>query len=115
MPGLRVACAQINCVVGDITGNVQRVLRAYEAAVDDVCDVVVFPELTLTGYPPEDLLLKQSFVAEAEAALDKLAPMIGETVAIVGLPILDNGDLYNAAAVLGRGDVIGLYYKQLLP
>ncbi|HEY3831209.1 MAG TPA: NAD+ synthase [Acidimicrobiia bacterium] len=115
MPGLRIACAQINCVVGDIAGNVERVLAAYEAAADEVCDVVLFPELTLTGYPPEDLLLKQAFVAEAEASLDKLASRIGETVAIVGLPIADDGLLYNAAAVLGRGEVIGLYYKQILP
>ncbi len=115
MPGLRIACAQINCVVGDLAGNVERILAAYEAAVDEVCDIVLFPELTLTGYPPEDLLLKSAFVTEAENALDKLVPRIGETVAVVGLPLFDDDLLYNAAAVIGRGEVIGLYYKQLLP
>ncbi len=115
MAGLRIACAQINCVVGDLDGNVERILAAYERAVDDVCDLVVFPELTVTGYPPEDLLLRPAFVAQAAAALDKLAARIGAVVAVVGVPILDDDELYNAAAVLGGGEIIGFYYKQLLP
>ena len=65
MPRLRVAAAQINAVVGDLDGNAERMLDAYEAAAAAGCDLVVFPELTVTGYPPEDLLLKPAFVAAA--------------------------------------------------
>ena len=65
MPRLRVGAAQINAVVGDLDGNAERVIAAYDAAVAEGCDLVVFPELMVTGYPPEDLLLKPAFVAAA--------------------------------------------------
>ena len=115
MASLRVAAAQIDCVVGDIDGNVQRVLDAYRAAVDEVCDLVVFPELTVTGYPPEDLLHRDAFVARAIAAVEQIAAEVGATAMVLGHPALDGGDLYNAASLLARGEVVGSYYKQLLP
>ncbi len=114
MPRVRVAAAQVNTVVGDLEGNVGRILDAYEAAAAAGADLVVFPELTITGYPPEDLLLRPAFVAEAAEALEKVAARTGETAAIVGFPE-PGRDLANAAAVLAHGRVQGVYRKHLLP
>ncbi|MGQ0824875.1 MAG: NAD+ synthase [Actinomycetota bacterium] len=114
MPRLRVAAAQIDVIVGDLDGNVERVLHAYDAAEAQGCDLVVFPELTVTGYPPEDLLLRPAFVARAAEALDKLATRTGRAAAIVGFPE-PGRDLHNAAAVCAHGRVHGVYRKQLLP
>jgi NAD+ synthase (glutamine-hydrolysing) len=116
MPRLRVAAAQIDTVVGDLEGNARRVRAAYEAAVAAECDLVVFPELTLTGYPPEDLLLRAAFVEQANAVLDKLAAQTGRCAAAIGYPALrPDGRLANAAAVCADGAVLGTYHKQLLP
>ncbi len=115
MAQLRIACAQINCVVGDLTGNSDRVLSAYQAAVTQTCDLVVFPELTITGYPPEDLLLREAFVEQSLEVVQRLATRIGSTTAIVGVPLRADGALYNAAVVLRDGAIVGTYRKQLLP
>lgn len=114
MPRVRVAAAQVNTVVGDLEGNAVRILDAYEAAAAAGADLVVFPELTVTGYPPEDLLLRPAFVAEAAETLEKLAARTGTTAAIVGFPE-PGRDLSNAAAVLAHGRVQGVYRKHLLP
>jgi NAD+ synthase (glutamine-hydrolysing) len=114
MPRLRVAAAQIDVVVGDLDGNVDRILAAYEAADAAGADLVVYPELTITGYPPEDLLLRPAFVAQAGEALDKFAARTGRCVAVVGFPEIGR-DLHNAAAVCAQGRVHGVYRKNLLP
>ena len=114
MARLRVAAAQINLVVGDLEGNATRVLSAYEAAETAGCDLVVFPELTVTGYPPEDLLLRPAFVSDAVETLDKIAARTGRCVAVVGFPEPER-DLANAAAVCSNGTTHGIYRKQLLP
>ena len=111
---MRVAAAQLNLVVGDLEGNAARMLAAYEQADAAGCDLVAFPELTLTGYPPEDLLLRPAFVAQAREWLDKVAARTGAMAAVVGFPEADR-DLYNAAAVLAHGAVQGIYRKHLLP
>ena len=114
MPRLRVAACQINNVVGDLDGNVECILAALDRADAAGCDVAVFPELAITGYPPEDLLLKPAFVADNRAALDKLAARTGRCAAVVGF--VDAGrDLYNAAAVCAGGEVRGVYRKRILP
>jgi NAD+ synthase (glutamine-hydrolysing) len=109
-----VAAAQCNLVVGDLEGNATRVLAAYEQAEAAGCDLVAFPELTLTGYPPEDLLLRPAFVAQAREWLDKVAARTGAMAAVVGFPEADR-DLYNSAAVLAHGALQGIYRKHLLP
>ncbi len=114
MPRLRVAAAQLNTVVGDLEGNVRRILDAYDAAEAAGADLVVYPELTISGYPPEDLLLRPAFVAQAAEALDKVATHTGRAAAIVGFPE-PGRDLANAAAVLAHGRVHGIYRKHLLP
>lgn len=114
MRRLRVAAAQLNLTVGDLDGNVERVLAAYREAVDADADLVAFPELTVTGYPPEDLLLKPGFVTAARDALEAIAEQTGDTVAVVGFPD-GSAMLHNAAAVCAGGAVHGIYRKRLLP
>ncbi len=114
MTRLRVALCQINTVVGDLAGNAGRIVDALATADDAGADLAVFPELVLTGYPPEDLLLKPGFVADNGAALTKVAAATGRCAAVVGF--VDEGiDLYNAAAVCAEGEVRGVYHKQELP
>ncbi len=114
MPRLRVAAAQLNLTVGDLDGNAARILEAYERAEDAGCDLVAFPELAITGYPPEDLLLRPAFVAQAGEALSKVAARTGRAAAVIGFPHADR-DLFNAAAVCAHGEVLGVYHKHLLP
>ncbi|MBA2282269.1 MAG: NAD+ synthase [Acidimicrobiia bacterium] len=114
MPRLRVALCQLNTVVGDLDGNVRRILAAYEQAEAAGADLAVFPELAITGYPAEDLLLRPGFVADNRAALDKVAAGTGRCVAFVGFVDADR-DLRNAAAVCADGAVVGRYHKRLLP
>ena len=114
MARLRIAACQLNTVVGDLEGNVARILDALELAEDAGADVAVFPELAITGYPPEDLLLKPGFIADNLEALDKLAARTGRCAAIVGF-VDRKRDLLNAAAVCANGSVVGAYHKRLLP
>ncbi|MDQ4131756.1 MAG: NAD+ synthase [Actinomycetota bacterium] len=114
MSRVRVAACQLNIVVGDLDGNVAHILEALERAESEGCDLAVFPELAITGYPPEDLLLKPRFVSDNRAALEKLAARTGHCAAVVGF--VDAGrDLYNAAAVCAFGSVQGVYRKRHLP
>ena len=111
---LRVAACQINTVVGDLTGNTERVLQALDGAEAARCDVAVFPELAITGYPPEDLLLKPGFVAENRRALEAVAARTRRCVAVLGF-VEEGYDLHNAAAVCAGGAVVGTYCKRQLP
>jgi NAD+ synthase (glutamine-hydrolysing) len=114
VPRLRVVAAQLNLVVGDLEGNAARILEAYERADQTGADLVAFPELAITGYPPEDLLLRPAFVAQAGEWLEKVAARTGRAAAVIGFPQPDR-DLYNAAAVCAQGRVLGVYRKHLLP
>jgi NAD+ synthase (glutamine-hydrolysing) len=114
MPRVRVAAAQLDLVVGDLDGNAARIIEAYERADAAGCDLVAFPELAVTGYPPEDLLLRPVFVAQAVESLEKIAARTGRTAAVIGFPEPDR-DLYNSAAVCAHGKVLGVYRKHLLP
>ena len=111
---LRVALCQRNLVVGDIDGNVEKIRESLVAAKDVGADLALFPELTITGYPPEDLLLKPSFAELAGAALIDLAKDVQDVVAVVGLPELCD-DLFNTAAVLAGGEIAAKYRKHYLP
>jgi len=111
---LRVALAQIDPTVGDIDGNAHAIAERTRAARDGGAVLVVFPELSLTGYPPEDLLLKTSFLDAAAEALRELAAQTRGIAAVVGYPERAE-DVYNAAAVLADGEVTALYRKMYLP
>ncbi len=130
---LRIAISQFNAVVGDLEGNTARALAVVEEAGAAGADVVVLPEMTLTGYPPEDLVLKPGFVADTRAALEKFAAGTGRTAVIVGFAdgddfkgqddrvIPDVGGIeyfngvWNAVAVCAEGKVFGTYHKRHLP
>jgi NAD+ synthase (glutamine-hydrolysing) len=114
---LRLAAAQLDTVVGDLSGNVGRITDALRQAEARGADLLITPELAITGYPPEDLLLKPSFVSDNLVALDKVAAATTRCVAVVGFvdrsPAGDR--LANAAAICQGGRVIGIYHKRLLP
>ncbi len=110
-----VVMAQINAVVGDIDGNTQAVVAAIGIAKVKDADLIVFPELALTGYPPEDLLLRPSLEIRIANALQVLCEHSHDIAVLVGLPQRENGKLYNAAALLRNGKLEGLYCKQRLP
>ena len=114
MTRLRIALAQLNPTVGDLDGNVAGILAAYDQAEAAGCDIVAFGELSITGYPPEDLVLKSGFVADNLTALGMVAARTGRCVAVVGYVASDR-DLYNAAAVCVGGEVVGTYRKRVLP
>ncbi|NBS28160.1 MAG: NAD+ synthase, partial [Actinobacteria bacterium] len=101
--------------MGDVQGNASKALDAYRSADESGCDLVAFPELTLTGYPPEDLVLKAGFVADNQTWLEDFAARTGECVAVIGFVDGEDGVLYNAAAICHRGRVVHRYYKNLLP
>ncbi len=112
-----LAMAQINTVVGDVTGNVQKILTAAHQARDLLsADIVVFPELTLTGYPPEDLLLRQGLIRRVESGLERLKAELENVAIVVGYPEgVAGSDLYNAASFIVNGQCLATYYKQHLP
>src|SRR5947209_7347605 len=111
---MRLALAQIDTVVGDLDGNRERILRRLEEAREAGADLVLFPELAVTGYPPEDLLLRPAFIREARRSLDLIAAQTGAIAALVGVPLLDH-DLFNACAVCAGGEVKAVYRKRFLP
>ena len=111
---LRVALCQCNLPVGDLAGNLDRLRELIACATERGADLTVFPELSATGYPPEDLLLNPRFTEAAADGVRRLAASVTGTVAVVGLPDLA-GDLHNAAAVLAGGKVAAVYRKHFLP
>ncbi len=111
---MRLALAQINAVVGDLDGNRERILSGLADARAAGAQLVLFPELAVTGYPPEDLLLRPAFVRAAEESLREIAKSCTGLTALVGTPWFDR-DLFNACAVCADGEVKGLYRKRYLP
>jgi NAD+ synthase (glutamine-hydrolysing) len=115
---VKVAVAQINCSVGDFEGNSRKIMDAAARAVADGADLLVTPELSLTGYPPEDLLLRRVFYAACDVALSRLAGQLlrfPDLAVVVGHPMAREGQRFNAASVLQGGMVVGTYCKHDLP
>jgi NAD+ synthase (glutamine-hydrolysing) len=115
MNTIRVALAQINPTVGDLEGNARQILDYMARARAIGADLVAFPELALTGYPPEDLLLKAHFVRENRRVLDRVIAAASDLIAIVGFVDTDGSDIYNAAAVIVNGKLVESYHKTFLP
>src|SRR5215213_5381539 len=111
---MRLALAQINTVVGDLDGNRDLILSRLEEARGQDADLALFPELAVTGYPPEDLLLRSGFVRAAARTLGEIAKEAREIVALVGFPHFET-DLFNACAVCAGGEVKAIYRKRFLP
>jgi NAD+ synthase (glutamine-hydrolysing) len=112
---MKIAVAQINTTVGDFAGNADRIRRAIEAARAAGAALVVTPELALSGYPPEDLLLRDDFCDQCAAELMKLVPYCLDIAVVVGYPHREGRTRYNAAAVLRGGRIEAVYFKQRLP
>jgi NAD+ synthase (glutamine-hydrolysing) len=112
---LRLCIAQVNCTVGDLEGNTKKIIQYLRKAKAIGADIVSFPELAVTGYPPEDLLLKDTFVADNLEALNVIARAVNDIVAIIGFVDRSKSGLYNAAAIIYKGEVKGICHKELLP
>lgn len=117
MPGkLKIVMAQLNLLVGDIDGNTDRIIESCRQAIaQHQADIIAFPELSLTGYPPEDLLLRPSMQLRIERALKKIVEADLDIYCVVGYPSRDNGDIYNALAVIQGREILATYHKQCLP
>lgn len=116
MSVLRLALAQINPVVGDLAGNSKKIISCVQRAKQHKADIVVFPELALTGYPPEDLVFKSQFISDNITAIKKLSSRVHGITAIIGF--IDEGEdneIYNAAAVVSRKEIVDVYHKIFLP
>src|SRR5579859_1557552 len=114
MDQLRVALAQINVTVGDLSGNTNKIQRYIDQAREASAQIVAFPELAISGYPPEDLLLKPAFERACRRAVEEIARSCHGLVAIVGFPEQAD-DLYNSAAMIVGGEIVAVYRKQYLP
>src|SRR5688572_485966 len=112
---MKIAIAQINSTVGDLSGNVARIADFSQRARAAGADLVVTPELALCGYPPEDLLLREDFLAACDRALDDLTAQTGGMTVVVGHPRAIEGQRYNSASVIRDRQVLGVYDKQRLP
>ena len=112
---MKIALAQINCIVGDITGNANKILDYAKRAYEGGASLIITPELALCGYPPEDLLFRDDFNRACEQALARLAQQVSGITLLIGHPQQENGKLYNAASVIENGEITATYHKQCLP
>ena len=112
---LRVALAQLNLRVGDLLGNTQQSIAAIQEAKVQNADVILFPELTLTSYPTEDMVFRGDFLAQVKKALEQIKAESHGITVVIGYPALYGGAIYNAAVVMADGENLGHYAKQELP
>ena len=112
---MKLAVAQINCTVGDLVGNSARIVASANSAKAAGATLMLTPELALSGYPPEDLLLREDFHQACERALHELAGLVTGLTVIVGHPLRYQDVCYNAASVLRDGQVVATYRKHALP
>jgi NAD+ synthase (glutamine-hydrolysing) len=115
MEFINITIAQLNFQVGDLEGNLEKIAYAW-ASQDHLAHLVIFPELTLTGYPPQDLLHSIGFLKECKKKLEELIDFSKRlnSLAVVGMPYYE-GDLYNSLVLIGRGKLLGVYHKTFLP
>jgi NAD+ synthase (glutamine-hydrolysing) len=114
LQNIRVGIAQINSTVGDLSGNTRKIMESIDQAKSLGVDLLTFPELAITGYPPEDLLFKPQFIRQNKACLDKIIEHSSDIAVVVGF-VDSDGDIYNAAAVLYNKKLVGVYHKFYLP
>lgn len=112
---IKLALAQYDFLVGDLRGNLDKALACVQEARDAGTQLVLFPELALTGYPPEDLLLRPGFMRSTHEAVDTLVSSVDGIDVVIGHPWLDSGSRFNAVSWIRDGEVLGRYYKQCLP
>ena len=112
---VKICVAQVNTAVGGIKGNTQKIISEIKNAEKQGADIIVFPELTITGYPPEDLLFKKSFVRENIQAVKKASRAAGGITAVIGFVNHEKGHIFNSAAIAQKGRIKGIYNKVILP
>lgn len=113
---LKIILAQLNFHVGDINGNLQKIINAATSARDEHhADIIVFPELAITGYPPEDLLFRNAFIEAAAKSLNQLKATVRDIYCVIGHPLAKDNRLFNACSVIYNGEIVGCYSKQFLP
>ena len=112
---IRIGIAQINTTVGDLKGNCELILNEIGKAEKKSVDILLFPELTITGYPPEDLLFKESFIEANIQILHQIMHHIGKIIVIVGFVDKVDDKYFNAAAILYQDQIIARYHKIALP
>jgi len=115
MERIRIAVAQINTIVGDLAGNTEKIIFCINQAVQKRADIVIFPELSVTGYPPEDLLLRPHFIKENIRCLNTIASATKDIIAIVGFVDSDRSGIYNSSGILYNKKVASVYHKINLP
>jgi len=111
---VRVALAQTNTIVGDLEGNFRKIRDSIEKAEKIGAEIVIFPELTIPGYPPEDLVLKKKFISDNKLYLDRLSETNKNTIAIIGFVDFDS-EIYDGAAILQQSQIAALHHKICLP
>jgi len=114
MRQVRIAMAQLNATVGNLTGNATKIIQAIQRAKEEQVDIVTFPELAITGYPPQDLLLKPQFLQDNKATLDRIIGKTQGITAVVGF-VDQEDDIYNAAAIIHNQQLLGIQRKVYLP
>lgn len=112
---VRIAMVQDNFLVGDINGNARMIIKLAQAAAAQGAELVVFPELALTGYPPEDLLFRPGFLRQVETAVEKIKQSVSGVDIVFGTPLKQGDNIYNSAIWLRDGECIAEYHKQSLP
>ena len=112
---IKIGLAQINPTVGDIAGNYAKITDYLAKAKQKKCDLVIFPELALVGYPPEDLLLKKHFIEENKKFLKKIANKVSGIAVLVGFVDKEKGSIYNSCALIQDKKIKGIYHKIILP
>lgn len=112
---MKIALAQINAIVGDIQGNANKIIEAAQQAKSQQAEILLVPELVLSGYPPEDLLFREDFYEQVYAALDQLVKFSHGITLVIGHPAQQDKHRFNAASVMRDGAIIDTYYKQSLP
>ena len=112
---MKIALAQINSIVGDFTGNADKIIEYANRAAQNGASLMMTPELALCGYPPEDLLFRNDFNVACELALNRIAKTLPNITLLIGHPHLQHGNLFNAASLINNGQIIATYHKQALP
>ena len=115
MRNVKIVIAQINTTVGDLKGNKDKILSCIKEAGRRKADLIVFPELTITGYPPEDLVLKPYFIKENIKCIKEITKAVGDIIAVMGFVDEKKGNIYNSAAVLSNKKIVYVYHKMHLP
>ncbi|HOK56792.1 MAG TPA: NAD(+) synthase [bacterium] len=115
MDNLFIGLCQLNFIVGDINGNTEKIIRTIEKAKELKCNFLCFPELSITGYPPEDLLLKNKFIQDNLKAVERIKNKVEDMVVIVGFVNREDSKIYNSAAIIYKRKIIGIYNKKILP